>query len=94
MTTVIEDLRRSIQRQLDDLEEQRNYQLFLEGFGPSEGDQREQATRDFENLKRRLQELPGELELELEAIDRRFSVTRTTLFPAAVTWLVPQGAIL
>lgn len=29
--------------------------------------------------------------LRKKAITKRFSVTRTTLFPAAVTWLVPQG---
>ena len=49
------------------------------------------ATRDLEALRRRLTELPGELAAELEAIDRRFAVTHTTLFPAAVTWLVPAG---
>ena len=70
LTTVIEDLRASIDMQLAALDEKGNYQLFLEGFGPSERDQREQAERDMEKLRRRLQELPGELVLEREAIAR------------------------
>src|SRR5205807_120675 len=91
LETVIEELRRSIERQLEELEAQDTLQLFLAGFGPGEGDQREQAERDIDNLRRRLQELPGELERERDAISRRYAVTRTTLFPAAVTWLVPEG---
>lgn len=50
----------------------------------------EQAQRDRENLRNRLKELPAELERERDAIEHRYAVTRTTLFPAAVTWLVPQ----
>jgi superfamily II DNA or RNA helicase len=91
LTTVVTELRASIDRQLKALETDQNMQLFLEGFGPSEQDQREQAKRDIENLRRRMVELPGELEREQETIARRFMVTRTTLFPAAVTWLVPRG---
>jgi len=93
LASVIDDLRRSIERELERLDAQGNLQLFLDGFGPAEREQREQAERDIENLRRRLQELPGELEREREAIARRYSITHTTLFPAAVTWLVPQRGV-
>ncbi len=93
LTSVINDLKLSIERELARLDAQGNLQMFLEGFGPNERDQREQAERDVENLRRRLQELPAELEREREAIARRYSVTRSTLFPAAVTWLVPMRGV-
>jgi superfamily II DNA or RNA helicase len=89
LETVIDDLRKSIRQQLARLRGPGGLQLALQGFDASE---REQIERDVDNLERRLEELPGELEAEREAIARRFAVTRTTLFPAAVTWLVPEGA--
>ncbi len=87
ITLVLEDLRAQISRELRDLEVQRVEQLSL--FSEPE---REQSQRDLDALRRRLDEIPAEIEREVAAIRRRFSDPDSHVFPAAVTILVPLDA--
>lgn len=90
--TVLSDLRRSISKQLDDLESAKNLQLFLNGFEPTElaPAERQQLQRDLDALRARVDEIPAEVDREVEAIRKRYSARAHRLFPAAVTFIVPQ----
>ena len=83
---VLTDLQRQISADLDDLAEQRTVQLDL--FTEPE---REQSQRDLDALRRRLEEIPDEIEREVAAVARRFTDPETHVFPAAVTILVPEA---
>jgi ERCC4-related helicase len=85
--TVLGDLREQISGELRDLELQRVEQLSL--FSAPE---REQSQRDLDALRRRLDEIPAEIEREVAAIHRRFSDPESHVFPAAVTILVPEAS--
>ncbi len=85
--TVLTDLQRQISADLDALAEQRALQLEL--FDEPE---REQSQRDLDALRRRLEEIPDEIEREVAAVARRFSDPETHVFPAAVTLLVPEAS--
>ncbi|MEQ1934933.1 MAG: hypothetical protein ABL962_13830, partial [Fimbriimonadaceae bacterium] len=47
--------------------------------------------RHIEALRRRVQQIPGEIVAEHELIDRRFAGPTPRLFPVAVTFLVPES---
>ncbi len=83
--TVLTDLQRQITADLDDLAAQRVEQLSL--FTAPE---REQSQRDIDALRRRLDEIPDEIEREVEAVQRRFTDPECHIFPAAVTLLIPE----
>jgi hypothetical protein len=93
MREVLTDLQRSITRQLDELESEQGYQLFLAGFAPRDlaVPEREQLQRDIESLRRRVAEIPDEIEREVAVIRRRYAAPAHRLFPAAVTFVVPDG---
>jgi SNF2 family DNA or RNA helicase len=80
---VLTELRRSIEQELKQPEVE---QLAL--FAPEE---REQFQRDVEALRRRLAAIPEDIERETEAIRRRYADPEPRLFPAAITFLVPDG---
>lgn len=82
MRTVIGELLTSIRAQLNDVQPQ------LELFTTPE---REQLERDRGALKRRLDELPLEMEQEEERIRARYARPTPRLFPVSVTYLVPPG---
>jgi superfamily II DNA or RNA helicase len=84
---VMEELRRTIARQLDDVESNAEIQAQLALFEP---DERQQYTRDVGALRRRLDEIPGEIERESGAVRERYADPRRRLFPAAVTFLMPE----
>jgi hypothetical protein len=84
--TVLSDLQRQITADLDALAESRALQLEL--FTEPE---RDQSQRDLDALRRRLEEIPDEIEREVAAVQRRFTDPETHVFPAAVTLLVPEG---
>ena len=84
--TVLTDLRRQITTDLDKLAAERAEQLSL--FTEPE---REQSQRDLDALRRRLEEIPDEIEREVAAVHRRFTDPECHIFPAAVTILVPEG---
>ncbi len=85
MRTVLSDLRQQITTDLDKLATERTEQLSL--FTEPE---REQSQRDLDALRRRLDEIPEEIEREVEAVRRRFTDPECHLFPAAVTILIPE----
>jgi hypothetical protein len=80
---VLTELRRSIEQELKQPESE---QLAL--FAP---DEREQFQRDVDALRRRLETIPEDIQRETEAIRRRYADPEPRLFPAAVTFLVPDS---
>jgi hypothetical protein len=56
-------------------------------------EEKAQRDRDHQALRRRLDEIPGEIERESEHLRSRFRNPTARLFPAAITYLVPQRAI-
>jgi superfamily II DNA or RNA helicase len=87
IAAVLTDLRATIETQLDELEGDREVQLTLD----FDGDEREQFRRDVDALRRRLDDIPGEIEREQDAIRRRYADPVPRLFPAAVTFLLPSA---
>ncbi len=81
---ILSELERAIRDQLDIPEYQ---QGFLPGLAPVE---QEQFERNVDALRRRLGEIPGEVEKETEAIRARFADPQPRMFPVAVTFLVPS----
>ena len=84
ITTILTELQRAIQEQLDDPFYREQY---LPGMAPTEV---EQFERNVDALRRRLHEIPREIEKETEAIKARFADPQPRMFPVAVTFLVPQ----
>ena len=83
LTAVLSELRQSIQKELAEPD----YPVQLELFSTPE---REQFEKNKDALRRRLEEIPLEIERETEAIRRRYSNPRPLLFPLAVTILFPK----
>jgi ERCC4-related helicase len=82
--TILNELKKSIQNELDDpLYRER----FLPGMAPLEV---EQLDRNVDALRRRVQEIPKEIEKETAAIQARFADPQPRMFPVAVTFLVPE----
>jgi len=52
-----------------------------------------QRERDVQGLRRRLAEIPGEMQQETEHLRARFRAPSPRLFPIAVTYLVPPAAL-
>jgi len=83
ITAILTELERAIRDQLDDPDYQ---QGFLPGLALAE---QEQFERNVDALRRRLGEIPREVEKETEAIRARFADLKPRMFPVAVTFLVP-----
>jgi hypothetical protein len=81
---ILTELKKSIQNEFD-VPEYR--QGFLPGMTPPEV---EQFDRNVDALRRRLQEIPKEIERETEAIKARFANIQSRMFPVSVTFLVPE----
>jgi Skp family chaperone for outer membrane proteins len=86
VTTVMQELERSIRETLVDKEDP---QLKLEW---SDGE-KQQRERDIGSLRSRLLELPSELAREVDHLRSRYRDPQPRLFPVAVTFLVPPRAI-
>ena len=86
ITSVLRELEKSIRKELDEAGKQR--QLLLQ-FADVE---REQYERDCDELQRRLQAIPAEIEAETARIRARFEDPRPLLFPVSVTWLLQAGS--
>ena len=83
---VLSELRSQITADLDALTRERTEQLTL--FSEPE---REQSQRDLDALRRRLEEIPDEIEREVAAVHRRFTDPEVHVFPATVTVLFPES---
>lgn len=81
---ILNELKRSIEEQLDDPDYR---QKFLPGMTPTEQDQ---LDRNIDALRRRLQDIPSEIDKETAAIKARFADPQPRMFPVAVTFLVPE----
>lgn len=84
ITAILTELQTAIRDQLNDRFYQQN---FLPGFAPAE---KEQFERNVDALRRRLDEIPGEIKRESESIRARFADPQSRMFPVSVTFLVPQ----
>ncbi|WKJ88511.1 DISARM system SNF2-like helicase DrmD [Methylomonas montana] len=89
LTAIMTELQRSIQAELAPHQIEQ-LDLFL--FGDDLGKQ--QRERDLSALRRRLEEIPEEIERESRHIRSRFTNPHARLFPVAVTWLIPRKAVL
>jgi hypothetical protein len=86
---VLTELERTIETELR-REESPQLRLDLTGGSADERDQRE---RDLAALRRRLAEIPAEIERESEHLRSRYHNPRASLFPVAVTYLIPRVAV-
>jgi len=84
IAAILTELQKAIQEQLNDPYYQ---QTFLPGMAPVE---QEQFERNVDALRRRIQEIPREIERETAAIQGRFADPQPRMFPVAVTFLVPE----
>ena len=84
ITAILNELRQAIEGQLNDPYYRENY---LPGFAPAE---QEQFERNVDALRRRLTEIPGEINKETEGIRARFADPQPRMFPVAVTFLLPR----
>jgi hypothetical protein len=80
---ILAELQKAIQDQLNNPE---YHQGYLPGLAPIE---LEQFERNVDALRRRLTEIPKEIEKESGAIRKRFADPEPRMFPVAVTFLVP-----
>ncbi len=83
--SVLEELARSITAELNEPEV---VQLSLNLWPQTE---REQFQRNQAALRKRLTEIPGEIEAETQRVLARFADPQARLFPVAVTFLAPEG---
>jgi len=89
LKTVMTELQRAIQAEV---ERKDGPQLMLDLGDDSQGKQ--QRERDLAALRRRLKEIPEEIQRESDHIRSRFANPSARLFPVAVTWLIPRRAVL
>jgi DNA anti-recombination protein RmuC len=82
ITAILTELRESILKELDEPEFKQ-----LELFSNTE---KEQFERNVNSLKLRVEQIPGEIEREVAAIQARFANPTPRLFPLAVIYLIPQ----
>jgi len=85
LASVLMELERAIRKELD---EGGNIQLAFDF-----AEEREQRERDLNALRRRLEEIPSEIEEETEHLRARYRNPSARLFPVAITYLVPQRAV-
>ncbi len=87
LRTVMTELQRAIREELDSKD---GVQMLLD-LG---GDERAQRDRDLAALRRRLNEIPGEIEKESTHLRDRYRDPSARLFPVAVTYLIPRKQVL
>ena len=87
--TVMTELQRAIQAELDRKD---GPQMLLDLGGDEPG--KRQRENDLAALRRRIKEIPEEIQRESDHIRSRFANPNARLFPVAVTWLIPRKAVL
>jgi ERCC4-related helicase len=83
ITSILNELKTSIERELHEIAKPVQLALFSDN-------EREQLTRNVDALRRRLQQIPEEMEAETKAIRARYLDPQPRMFPVAVTFLVPE----
>ena len=86
ITAVLEELRAQILTELDEPD--------VEQLALFNADEREQLERNRDFLRARVEQIPAEIEREVEVIRRRFADPEPRVFPVAVEFLVPRGVDL
>jgi superfamily II DNA or RNA helicase len=86
ITTVLDELERSIKAELQSAEQPEQLALFS-------ADERTQVRRDLDALKARLNRIPEEREHELKAIEHRYEGFVDRTFPVALIFLVPDRMV-
>ena len=84
ITTILRELQNSIRQELD---QPAVVQLVFTGFTSEE---HQQYDRDMAALAARADQIDDEIEQETERIQKRFADPQPSLFPVAVTYLVPE----
>jgi superfamily II DNA or RNA helicase len=87
--SVMTELQRAIQAELDRKD---GPQMLLDLGGDEPG--KRQRENDLAALRRRIKEIPEEIQRESDHIRSRFANPSARLFPVAVTWLIPRKAVL
>jgi len=87
--SVMTELQRAIQAELDRKD---GPQMLLDLGGDEPG--KRQRESDLAALRRRIKEIPEEIQRESDHIRSRFANPSARLFPVAVTWLIPRKAVL
>ena len=87
LRTIMGELQRAIREELDRKD---TPQLLLD-LG---GDERAQRDRDVAALRRRLNEIPSEIESESAHLRERYRNPSARLFPVAVTYIIPRRHVL
>jgi superfamily II DNA or RNA helicase len=85
---VLTDLEKTIRNELK--EENLTQQLYLPGFEPEE---RNQLQKDVAALQMRLERIPREKEMEVAAIEKRYSKLTGRTFPVALIFVVPESIV-
>ncbi len=88
LTEVLRQLQTSIQRELAGIDGGRPDQLGL--FDERSESERKQRQSDIDAMRRRVDEIPLEIERETDRLRRRYAEPREIVFPAAVSILVPR----
>jgi hypothetical protein len=88
LKTVMTQLADAIRRELNESAEGRAEQLSM--FDVSNDRERSQVARDIDALRRRLDEIPAEIERDAQRLLQRYEKPHQAVFPAAVTILVPR----
>ncbi len=89
LKSVMTELQRSIAAEV---ERKDGPQMMLDLGDDQQGKQ--QRERDLATLRRRMKEIPEEIDRESQHIRSRFAHPTARLFPVAVTWLIPRRAVL
>lgn len=81
---ILSDLRESILSELEGIEGETQLALWST-------DERQQLERNIESLRGRVEEIPAEIDREIEAVRQRYQTPAPRLFPVALTFVVPES---
>jgi superfamily II DNA or RNA helicase len=90
LRTVMTELQRAIREEL----ERKDGPQMLLPLATGDDEARAQAQRDVAALRRRLDEIPGEIKSESAHLRDRYRNPSARLFPVAVTYLIPRKHVL
>jgi superfamily II DNA or RNA helicase len=90
LRTIMTELQRAIREELDSKDGPQMLLPLVTGDDQAKA----QAQRDIAALRRRLNEIPGEIEKESAHLSDRYRNPSARLFPVAVTYLIPRHHVL